>query len=261
MSIESFASIIFVALFGAIIGSFLNALSFRIHTGQSIVFGRSHCMRCGHVLSAFNLIPIFSYLLLGGKCQYCKVQISPQYPLVEFGAALIAVGIYLTVVSPYAFIYWFIVWMILLFITVYDLRHTIIPPLCSVTLIILVLSHFIIVSTSLVGLLAGPVLAAPLLLLSLFSKGKWMGWGDGFLELSLGWFLGMWGGLTALVFGFWIGALVGLYLLFASHRWKGSRSRFTMKSEIPLAPFLILGAAVVYFFHVDIFSSIPNLFF
>jgi len=150
--------------------------------------------------------------------------------------------------------------MILLFITVYDLRHTIIPPICSIALIVLALGHFFISGTSFLGMLAGPILAAPLLLLSLFSKGRWMGWGDGVLELSLGWFLGLWSGLTALVFGFWIGAIVGLYLLFASRTWKGSHSRFTMKSEIPLAPFLILGFAVVYFFHVDIFSSLPSLF-
>ena len=254
------ASLILIALLGAIVGSFINALSFRFHTGNSIILGRSKCMRCGHILAAYDLIPIISYLILRGRCRYCRAHISLQYPLVEGIATFLAVGIYtITYTEPLLFAYWFVVWMILLFISIYDMRHAIIPSVCSVILAVLALSHAAFFSVSLTAILAGPLLALPLFLLSLISKGTWMGWGDSALELSLGWLLGIWPGLTALLFGFWIGAGVGVILLFASHRWNRMHSRFTMKSEIPFAPFLILGVAIVYFFHVNIFSSIPSI--
>jgi prepilin signal peptidase PulO-like enzyme (type II secretory pathway) len=99
---------------------------------------------------------------------------------------------------------------------------------------------------------AGPILASPLVLLSLVSKGRWMGWGDGPLELSLGFLLGLSAGGTALMLAFWIGAAVGILLMVFK---KG----LTMKSELPFAPFLVAGALVVHFFHVDFFSTLPFL--
>lgn len=113
-----------------------------------------------------------------------------------------------------------------------------------------------ILPVTLWGLAAGPLLALPLFLLSLVSGGRWMGWGDSALELSLGWYAGFSMGLTALMFGFWGGAIVGVALLSLKYTWRSTHSRFTMNSEIPFAPFLILGAAVVHFFHVDLFPYI-----
>ncbi len=247
-------------LLGAIAGSFLNVLSFRFGTGRSVIYGRSHCMRCGHVLTFFDLIPVFSYLALAGRCRYCSSAISLQYPLVEISAALLSLGIYLLVFNPYWFCYWFIVWMTLLFIVVYDLRHAIIPRAPSLLLVILGFGRALfLLPASPHTLLAGVVLALPLFLLSFVSKGQWMGWGDGILELSLGWLLGFSLGLTALMLAFWSGAGIGIVLLFASRRWKTKASRFTMKSEIPFAPFLVLGAAIVYFLHVDLFFSLSSL--
>jgi prepilin signal peptidase PulO-like enzyme (type II secretory pathway) len=103
------------------------------------------------------------------------------------------------------------------------------------------------------ALLAGPLLALPLTLISLVSKGRWMGWGDGALELSLGWMLGLTAGGSALMLAFWIGAAVGIAALAAK---KG----LTMRSELPFAPFLICGALIAFFFHVDFLSSLPLLF-
>lgn len=80
-----------------------------------------------------------------------------------------------------------------------------------------------------------------------------MGWGDGTLQLGLGWLLGLTAGLTAFVVAFWTGAVVGILLILFS---KG----VTMKSEVPLAPFLIFGAACAYFLHVDLFQTLPALF-
>jgi leader peptidase (prepilin peptidase)/N-methyltransferase len=246
---------------GVIIGSFLNALSFRFNTGRSVMNGRSRCMHCGHELGVLDLIPVFSYIFLGGRCRYCGAHISLQYPIVEVAGGALSFLIYTAHPTPLSFAFWFIVWMTLLFIVVYDLRHTVIPwsaPFCSWHSLFFRL--FLSINTPQTflfvpdfwSLAAGPLLAAPLVFLSAISRGTWMGWGDGPLELSLGWLLGLSVGGTALMLSFWIGATVGILLIAAK---KG----LTMKSELPFAPFLVLGALVAHFFHVDFFQMFPFL--
>ncbi len=217
-------------------------------------------MRCGTTLATADLVPVLSYVLLRGRCRYCGARISPQYPLVEAAAALLSLLVYGTYPEPFAYAYWFLVWMVLLFVVVYDLRHKVIPWSCSILLAVLGLGSVVLpcvlaanCQLAASGLWAGPVLAAPLLLLFVASRGTWMGLGDGVLELSLGWFLGLTTGLTALVLGFWAGAAVGIGLILLSRG-------VTMKSELPFAPFLILGAALAFFLHVDLFQALPLLF-
>ncbi len=244
---------------GAILGSFLNALLFRYNTGRSALSfskaqGRSQCMRCGHALTALDLVPLFSFLFLRGRCRYCQCRLSWQYPLVEAAGVVLAVFVYLQNPEPLAFTLSLALWMTLLFIFVYDLKHHIIPWEASGLLAALALLHMWNLGFGVWNFSAGPLLAAPLFLLSLVSSGRWMGWGDSALELGLGWMLGVTLGLTAFVLAFWIGAVVGIGLLLLS---KG----ITMKSEVPFAPFLIAGAAVAFFLHVDIFQTLPALFF
>ncbi len=279
-------TILFVgsALLGLIVGSFLNALSFRFNTGQKFfskrgMGGRSRCMRCAHELSALDLVPVLSYVFLRGKCRYCGARISWQYPLVELIAAVLGALVYwanpvLTSsgVQPLPFLFWFSVWMTLLFVVMYDLKHTIIPWSCSGLLaalaVVLLFLNLQTLHFSVPGpwtLLAGPLLALPLFLLSLVSGGTWMGWGDSALELSLGWLLavsiGLSAGVTALCLAFWIGAVVGVMLLLLSHIFfRIGFFGYTIKSEIPFAPFLVLGALLAYFFHVDFFSTLSALF-
>jgi leader peptidase (prepilin peptidase)/N-methyltransferase len=181
--------------------------------------------------------------------------------LVELTGALLSLLVFLTHSTLVGYAFWLVVWMVLLFIVVYDLRHTIIPWSASLSLLALsIISLFVSFDTMPVFLFtpniwsvaAGPILASPLVLLSLVSKGRWMGWGDGPLELSLGFLLGLSAGGTALMLAFWIGAAVGILLMVFK---KG----LTMKSELPFAPFLVAGALVVHFFHVDFFSTLPFL--
>lgn len=241
------------ALLGAILGSFINALSFRWGTGVSILTGRSRCMRCGTTLSAADLVPVLSWLFLRGRCRYCRVRISAQYPIVELVAALLSFGSYMSAASMAAYAFSLVVWMTLLFVAVYDLRHKIIPWSCSIFLAILGLCQVWGSGFNLWYVIAGPALAAPLVLLWLFSGGRAMGLGDGALELGLGWLLGFTAGLTAFMLAFWFGAAVGIALV-------ALRRGVTIKSEVPFAPFLILGAAAAYFLHVDFFQSLPTLF-
>lgn len=245
---------------GAIVGSFINALVYRYNTGRGMG-GRSRCMQCNHTLRAQDLIPVFSFVLLRGRCRYCHSKISYQYPLVEAVAAGLSLLVYIVHPVPAAYAFWLLVWMVLLFIVVYDIRHTIIPWSASILLMVLgVVSlgvsfepAFAAFTPTTLAVLAGPLLALPLFLLSLVSRGTWMGWGDSGLELGLGWLLGLTVGLTALVLAFWLGAIVGIALILFK---KG----LTMKSEVPFAPFLVLGALIAHFFHVDFFTTLPFLF-
>ena len=74
---------VLAGVFGAVLGSFLNCAAWRIAHGESFVKGRSHCTSCGHVLGFLDLIPVFSWIFLGGRCRYCKTKISPRYMLTE----------------------------------------------------------------------------------------------------------------------------------------------------------------------------------
>ena len=78
-------------LIGLVAGSFLNCVAWRIAHGESFLKGRSHCVKCGHVLSALDLVPLFSWIFSGGKCRYCKEKISVRYPLTEAVMALLSV--------------------------------------------------------------------------------------------------------------------------------------------------------------------------
>lgn len=244
---------------GAILGSFLNALTFRYNTGAPVwraMQGRSRCMRCGHELGVLDLVPIFSWILLRGRCRWCRSRISVQYPAVEIAAAALSVGVYLQYPQPAAYAFWMLVWMIILFLVVYDWRHYILPIEGLAILGVLAFSSH----TPPFGpfdpwsLLAGPLLAAPLTFLSLISRGRWMGWGDGILALPLGWILGLSAGFTALIFSFWIGAAVSVVLILVSRL--RSRGSLTLKSALPFGPFLALGAAIVFFTRFDLFIGL-----
>ena len=87
MSVVSAFVVVLATLFGACVGSFLNVVMWRAPRGESIVHPPSHCTRCGHVLRPLELIPVVSWLALGGRCRDCRVHISVRYPLVEMTVA------------------------------------------------------------------------------------------------------------------------------------------------------------------------------
>ena len=250
--------IFFLAL-GAIIGSFLNVVIFRYGTGRS-VGGRSSCMACGKELAWYDLVPIFSYFMLRGKCRRCKSNISLQYAGVEVLTALLFLWIGLHARFPLHAIFLMIVFSLLIVILVYDMRHKIIPDALVYTFIILSFVSLFLFDQGTPGfylpyfadLIAGPLLFTFFFLFWFLSRGQWMGVGDAKLVLGIGWFLGMAGGITAVIFSFWIGAAVGIFIIVGSRLWYGQRGSLsrkvkplTMKSEIPFAPFLIVGFWIV----------------
>lgn len=265
-------SYIFIFLLGTIIGSFLNVVIYRFNTGRSISKGRSICMTCEKKLKWYELIPIFSYLIQLGKCRKCAEKISHQYPLVEFitGLLFLVISFYfspllsLSLVAKYIFLvsFYTFVFCLLIVIAVYDFRHKIIPDqlvyfFSAISFISIFINPIglgpIFIIPSISYFISGPVLALPFVLIWFLSKGKWMGLGDGKLMLGLGWLLGLHHGLAAIVLSFWIGALVSIIYMFIS------KNKVSMKTEIPFAPFLIIGTFITFIFGFDIFS-LSNLF-
>lgn len=259
--------LVVLGIFGLIIGSFLNVLILRLNTGRSNS-GRSGCMSCGAQLKWKELVPVFSFAVQNGRCNSCGCSISNQYWMVEIATSVLFILVGMQGFGVFATIISLVVMSLLVVIAAYDLRHTIIPnkivytflsvglianiPLIGTFQISDLVTHFFFV------IIGGVIVAFPLFVLWLISSGRWMGFGDVKLTLGFGFFLGAYDGLMAILLGFILGAIIGLVLLYIPKVIKyfslrPVATRFTMSSEVPFAPFLILGFFLVLFFNVDIF--------
>jgi len=247
-------SIFLVFVFGTLIGSFLNVVIFRHHTNKPIANDRSVCLSCSKKLSWFELLPIISFLIQKGRCRGCHSTFSWQYPLIEFFTGLVFVAVFLKDLSVGDTFYFLCVFSLLIVILGYDFRHKIIPDDLVYTFILVSLGYLLISQNfQTIDLLAGPALAIPFAFLWFISQGRWIGFGDAKLVLGIGWFLGMSYGLSAIVIAFWIGALVGVTLIFLSKITKilPIGRKINLKSEIPFAPFLILGIFIAFVWEVS----------
>ncbi|HEC21155.1 MAG TPA: hypothetical protein ENI70_01410, partial [Candidatus Peregrinibacteria bacterium] len=133
---------------GALCGSFANVVILRLRKGEQGIFkGRSHCVHCGHLLSPWDLIPVFSYAFLGGKCRHCKEDISLQYPVVEILTGLIFTLFAWRFLPSCSLAFWFLFGWALVIVSVYDLRFTEIPdkiilPLIGLTILLAIAFQF-----------------------------------------------------------------------------------------------------------------------
>lgn len=265
----------FVFLLGTIVGSFLNVVALRYNTGHTLE-GRSHCFSCKRTLVWYELLPIASFLFLRGKCRTCGSVLSLQYPLVELFTGLLLVGLFLKGLPTLLFVGYAIIFCLYIVIAIYDIRHLIVPnglayaaAILAFITIFIDIARLTFVVPSLAMLFAGPLIALPLFLLWLLSMGRWMGLGDAKLMLSVGWLLGLLGGVAALLIAFWAGALFGLSLLLYNYvqayrvNLRAGKSallitgkRPTMKHEIPFAPFLLLGFFIVFLLDITLFDLI-----
>lgn len=236
---------LFVFVFGLMIGSFLNALIYRLEEGESVLHGRSYCPRCKHPLAWYDLIPLLSFVALRGRCRYCAKPISPQYPLVELTTGLLFLFVYNLVGLSLNGAYLWAIASLLTVIFAYDLKYFLIPDKVVYLAIGLALVYQILVGVGNVEALLGATISALsasvfFLAIYLVSKGRWMGFGDVKLAFFMGAFLGWPDIVVALFFAFALGAVVGLLLI--TLKKKG------LKSEVPFAPFLIMGTAIAFFF-------------
>lgn len=261
-------------LWGVIIGSFLNVFIYRFHTGRSLS-GSSHCLSCQHPLSWFELFPLLSYLGLRGRCRVCQARIPARYFLVELVTAVLFLLVVTLVNNPVLWPLLFILVAVLVVISVYDLYHLVIPDefVWSLVVIALVLASYQQYLGFDVWLLLYNLLASGLAFLFFsglwwYSRGQWIGFGDAKLAIPLGFIVGFPAVFSMLVLSFWIGAVLSLGIISFQYLHKRgqlglrlSSRRLTIKSEVPFAPFLILGFLAVLLFHIDVLTLTSYVLF
>lgn len=240
---ESLTLLYFVILGGAS-GSFAGMLSERLHTGGSWISGRSKCNSCARTLSVIDLIPVLSWVFSRGRCRTCTANIPALYLVVE-GVLALSFGLAYTMLGlSWELLLLLLSLTVLATIVLYDLRHTIVPAELSSLLLLLSFLFALLSSESTFSLgalfLLSGAIGAGFYLLHLLSSGRAMGLGDTPVAIALSLLAGS-QAIPAVVFSFWIGAVVGIGILLARPRGP------TIGIEVPFVPFLALGFLLAYF--------------
>jgi leader peptidase (prepilin peptidase)/N-methyltransferase len=233
--------IVVAVLFGLVIGSFLNVCIYRLPRKQSVVWPASRCTSCRRELAWFENIPVFSWVVLRGRCRGCGASISAMYPIVEattgalFGAAVFWYG-----VTPLAIVRMlFGCAMMVLFVI--DLQHRILPNVITVPGIVIGLLLSLVLPPGLVASAIGILIGGGLL----YGIGEayyrirgveGMGMGDVKMLAMIGAFLGWQLALVTVILASLAGALFGAALI--------SSRRGGMQAALPFGTFLAVGAAV-----------------
>ena len=239
-------------LLGVVLGSFINAWVWRTRENLSIVRGRSMCPSCKHQLAWQDLIPVFSYITLGGKCRYCRKPISILYPALELATGALFAGLYLYF-QPTIWQAWLqlaillAISVLLIAAFVYDSKYMQLPeaymlPAIALAALSLGLTAFWQGWAGLTSqLVALAVVVAVYSALWYFSGGKWLGAGDIRVVAVMGLILGPKALMVALFGAYLIGAAYGVYILRGKKQKRGIR--------LPFGPFLIIG------FYIGIFAG------
>ncbi|MDO8557935.1 MAG: prepilin peptidase [bacterium] len=281
--------LVFLFLLGLIVGSFLNVLIWRIPEGEEVVQRRSHCRHCARILEWYELIPLWSFVVLGGRCRSCKERISLQYPLVELSSGVLfsftywwmekrateplgflpnvseaatqfsITGLFPDVTNILAISYALFAICVFLVIFVTDVRHFLIPdrvmlPAIALFSCLILANRFIFacgIPTVNCSLpnVAGSLVGAAFFLLLIIIS-RGVWMGLGDVKLAV--FMG-------LFLGFW-NVLVALLLASFSGSLVGLAlilvNKKTLKSEVPFGAFLAPAAIAAFFFGDAILKSV-----
>ena len=259
-------------ILGLAIGSFLNVVVYRLRVAETLVSGRSHCPHCQTTIAWYDNIPVISFILLKFRCRNCQEKISWQYPIVEIMTALLFVLVgnyFFQETDLFSWIttgYYLAILSCLVVILVYDFLYMEIPGIVLWSAIFgaIVFTLFIDGGREMVngmqvadfltysGMLAGTVAFAFFFSMVAVSKEQWMGMGDAYLVILLGFIVGWPNILLALMLAFSLGALTGIALILAKKK--------KMGSQLPFAPFLVLGTIITLFWYAPIVKWYGSLF-
>jgi leader peptidase (prepilin peptidase)/N-methyltransferase len=246
---------IYVFCLGLLLGSFYNVCIYRIPREESVAFPPSHCTTCNNRLKPLDLVPIFSYVFLKGKCKYCGEKISPRYAIVELLTASIFLALYFTYGLTLEFVKFVVLASFLIIIGLIDYDTTDVYSVTTylaifVGIIFIIISFFLglDIKTFVFGALLG---GGVITLIILLTKG--MGWGDVEICLLGGLYLGLSNTVLMLMLSFIVGGIVGILLI--------ATKKKTKKDYIPFGPYIALAAIVVSIFGNDIINWYLNLIF
>jgi len=227
---------ILVFIFGAMIGSFLNVVIYRIPKGESIVFPSSKCQSCQNSLKWWHNIPIFSWLFLRGKCYFCKDKISAQYPIVEFLTGIIFVALYFKLGLVWYLPFIAASFAALLALVMIDFKYMAVPDNVNFAALIFALIQPEFLSALMYAAIAAGGLYLIGLLSSLLARKEAMGGADVIVAGTMGALLGFPNFFVAL----FLSALLAMI-----------PALLNRKTGVPFVPFLALATFIVYLYDTE----------
>lgn len=245
---------IYVIVLGLLLGSFFNVCIYRIPRGESIVSPPSHCTNCNNHIKWYDLMPVISYIILKGRCRYCKEHISIRYPAVEFLTALLFFLIFLKFGLTFNLVKFLVLASWLIVVGMIDLDTTDVYFSTTITGIIfgsafMAAGYFLNINPIefiVGGIFAGGFIAIVILL----TKG--MGWGDAELCVVCGLFLGLKLSIVMLFLSFIIGGAIGIGLILSKIK--------SRKDYIPFGPFIAVASLLTLFFGEYIINYYITMF-
>lgn len=247
---------VYIFIIGLLFGSFYNVVGMRLPNNESIIFPGSHCENCNHKLSWYENIPLFSYILLKGKCKSCHAKISGWYPAIElFTGMLFLISYYVFGLTAEFFIS-IIISSLVSIIFVSDINYYIIldSPLVigSILIIIIKLISFGLKETLISigsGLLVFGVMYLIMLLGNFIFKKESLGGGDIKLSFVAGLVLGPKLGIMYIVFGAFLAFPYAMYITIRNK-----------ENMLPFGPFLISSLLIIYLDYNFFLNFINTLF-
>jgi len=224
---------IFIFILGAIIGSFLNVVIYRIPLRKNIAFPASHCPQCHTPLKWWHNIPIFSWVFLRGKCYFCHTPISKRYPIIELFSGILFVIIYIKVGLVWQLPFVFASFASLLALSVIDLDRMAVPDSVNITALLFALVQPDFIHAALYALIAAIGLYTVGLISSWLAKKEAMGSADVIVAGTMGALLGF----PLFFVAIFLSALIAMIPALI-YREKG----------VPFVPFLALATLIVYIF-------------
>ena len=236
---------VIVFFIGCVEGSYLNMLAYRIPIGKSIVRVRSHCTSCGRQILTRDLIPVFGWIFLKGKCRFCGEKISPKYIIVELICGLSCLAAFLVLGFSVELAFAAVLFPVLIVLSLWDIDRKKIPCACSIIIAVLGLLSFLVADMPWYEHLIGmAVIAVPFAILSFLGAMKV---GDVQLMAASGLLLG-WKISPAAMIGIILGAVMGVII-----------KAKTKLNIICFGPFLSLGIAAGFLWGGDIINGYLSL--
>ena len=249
----------FFFIIGSAFGSFLNVFIDKIIQGRSL-FGRSHCDRCKKILNPWDLVPILSYIVLGGRCRWCRRKISIQYPTVEFLSGFLFASVFYfeatrADISGVRIAYLLAVSAVMLVVAVVDFKYYLIPTtlVFAGALVSLFYDFFFFGSQVFITYVIAAFGAALFFsAIVIVTRGRGMGSGDIILAFLMGMVLGIEKTVLAIFTAFAVGAVISLFLVLSR------RKKF--KQAIAFGPFLVLGFYIALWWYRPLVSWYLSMF-
>jgi len=235
-----------VFIFGAMIGSFLNVVIYRIPKGESIVFPSSKCQSCQNALKWWHNIPIFSWLFLRGKCYFCNAKISAQYPIVEFLTGIIFVALYFKLGLVWYLPFIAASFAALLALVMIDFKYMAVPDNVNFAALLFALVQPQFLTSLIYAAIAAGGLYLIGLLSSLLARKQAMGGADVIVAGTMGALLGFPNFFVALF-------LSALLAMIPALIWR--------EKGVPFVPFLALATFIVYLYDTQATQLLETLIY